>query len=181
MNNRYVDNFNDRLDIKSFFEHVAAQEGDRRSFEKQFFDLDSPGFVEIADSWNTAGIQPSSVEWFNYYSGVHFDEEFTNQFADLVGAIPVKVWVSKILPGKFFPRHIDVDYDTEKYVEGKMVRYHMHITNHSFGHFFVLEDLYIAGYKPGDVYQWRDYRVWHAGGNVGQVPKYNFNFLGIAK
>jgi hypothetical protein len=42
-----------------------------------------------------------------------------------------------------------------------------------------MDDVTMTGYKAGDVFQWHDYREWHAGGNVGFRDKYIFNFLGI--
>lgn len=172
-------NVSDIVDTKTLLETVKQATGDHRTFDESFFDLDYAGFKEVSDNWTKAGYDESSIEWFNYYSGVHFDESYTSKFAEAVNATPVKVWVSEIKPGKCFPYHWDVDKDTSRYVEGKMVRYHMYLDEYKFGHFFILENDYLSGHAAGDTFKWRDYRVWHAGGNIGAEPKYIFNFLGI--
>jgi len=175
----YQKNIANLIDTKGLLRTIKSAEGDRRSYDPEFFNLAVEGFKEVSDNWANAKYDPSSIEWFNYYSGVHFSNGFTKEFASMFNAEPIKVWVSEIRPGKCFPYHWDVDTDTSKYVEGKMVRYHMHLDDYKFGHFFVLENEYLSGYKAGDVYRWSDYRVWHGGGNIGETPKYIFNFLGI--
>jgi hypothetical protein len=166
------------IDLSTLSKEISQSSGDRRTWDPKFFNLDQTQFKEISDKWESAGYKSSSIEWYNYYSGIDFDEKFTLDFADIVNAIPVKVWVSEIRPGKCFPIHWDVDDDTSQYQEGKMVRYSLYFEDYSFGHFFILENEYIFNYKAGDLYKWTDYRSWHAGGNIGTKSKFTFNFLG---
>lgn len=175
----YITNVKDIFDLETLYKQIQSSNGDFRSFEDKYFDFKDEDFAEIAENWKNAGYEKSSIEWYNYYSGEHFLQEFAEKFSEIFNAKPVKVWVSKINPGKCFPYHWDADKDKSRYVEGKMVRYHMHIKDYSFGHFFILEDEYISGYTAGDVYKWKDHTVWHAGGNIGAEPKYIFNFLGV--
>lgn len=174
----YIDNWKAVFNIQDLMKSVNQCDGDRRTFNKDFFDLSDPGMQEIKNLWESVGYEESSIEWYNYYAGIHFDQLFADKFAEQVNAESLKVWVSKILPGKFFPRHWDVDTDTSKYQDKDIVRYHMHLKDYEFGHFFVLEDEYIAYHNSGDVYKWKNHKVWHAGGNIGITPKFIFNFVG---
>lgn len=176
----YIGNYKDHFDLDSLANTVKSTAGDRRVFDGSYFDMSTAGFSDVMDNWAKANYSLKSIEWFNYYSGVHFPQEISDRFGSLVNATPVKVWISNIRPGKCFPYHWDVDINTEKYVDGKMVRYQMFIEDYQLGHFFVMDDMTLTGYKQGDVYMWNDYREWHAGGNIGFTPKYIFNFLGIS-
>lgn len=176
---KYVGNFYSSFDLPALTNTVENIEGDRRVFDGSYFDMSKPGFSNILENWTKAEYDLNSIEWFNFYSGVHFENSISEHFGSLFNAKPIKVWISKILPGKCFPYHWDADTNTSSYIEGKMVRYQMFIEDYKLGHFFVMDDVTLTGYKAGDVYLWDDYRVWHAGGNIGLEPKYIFNFLGI--
>jgi len=175
---KYIGNFSEQLKIKNLLATVKETTGDRRTFEGTYFDLSKPGFTEIMDNWSKAEYNLSSIEWFNYYSGIQFSKSYASEFGNLVNAEPVKVWISEIKSGKCFPYHWDVDTDTSMYVEEKMVRYQMMLEDYVLGHFFVLDDITLTGYKMGDVYQWDNYKDWHGGGNISFTNKYTFNFLG---
>jgi hypothetical protein len=176
----YTGNFKNDIELVNLLEEVKSSNGDRRVFVDSYFDMTKPGFNIIMDNWQKAGYELSAIEWFNYYSGTQFNESHTTKFGELINAKPVKVWVSEIRPGKCFPYHWDADTNTDSYVEGKMVRYQMFLEDYKPGHYFVMDDCTLTGYKAGDVYMWDDYRVWHAGGNMGFSTKYIFNFLGIS-
>jgi hypothetical protein len=177
----YLGNFQNQIDITQILSEIKNSKGDRRVFDGSYFDMTKPGFDIILDNWKKSDYQLSMIEWFNYYSGIHFNKIHSELFGSIFNAEPIKVWISEIRPGKCFPYHWDADYDTKKYIEDKMVRYQMFIEDYKIGHFFVLDDITLVGYKSGDVYKWKDYRVWHAGGNIGFESKFIFNFLGIEK
>lgn len=177
---KFIGNYSKDIDLSAIITEVKSSAGDKRVFDGSYFDMSKGGFKEIMDQWLAAGYDMGSIEWFNYYSGQQFNASHTDKFGQLFNAIPVKVWVSEIRPGKCFPKHWDADSDTSEYVEGKMVRYQMFLEDYKIGHYFLLEDLTLVGYKAGDVFQWQDYKEWHAGGNIGFEPKFIFNFLGFA-
>lgn len=174
----YKGNISDHMDFDQLLSDIKKQQGDLRLFDPKMFDLADPGMRMMGDLWSRAGYDPSSIEWFNYYSGKHFDAAYTEKFSELFGCQPLKVWVSEIRPGKFFPRHWDVDTDVSSYEGKKLVRYHAHIQDYKFGQFFQVENQMCINYQKGDVYKWSSYDVWHGGGNIGMKPKYTFNYLG---
>ena len=176
----YIGNFSESINLDQLVKEVKQNKGDRRTFQDSYFDTSINEFNNILTNWNDAEYDISCIEWFNYYNGVQFSTEYTKIFSSLVNATPVKVWVSEILPGKCFPYHWDVDTNTSLYVGNKMVRYQMMVEDCVLGHYFVLDDVTLTGYKKGDVYKWNDYKEWHGGGNISFVNKYIYNFLGIS-
>jgi hypothetical protein len=178
---QYIDNISDRLDCNLLLETISSTSGDRRTFDPNFFDIADPKFGTIGDLWNRAGYDVNSIEWFNYYSGKDFPEQYSLDFGNLFNADPIKVWISKIRPGRCFPRHWDADYKEDQYKGKQLVRYQMFLKDYEFGHIFILEDTPILAHKQGDVWRWRNHLVWHGGANIGFKPKYIFNFLGAQR
>lgn len=174
----YVGNISDKIDCDTLLSTVKDFEGDKRTFDLNFFNLDDPKFGQIGDLWKRAKYENTSIEWFNYYSGKDFPEDYAIQFGNIFNADPVKVWISRIMPGKCFPRHWDADYEEINYEGKQLVRYQLFLRDYQFGHIFILEDTPIIDQKQGDVWQWRNHLVWHGGANIGFENKYIFNFLG---
>lgn len=174
----YITSVADRIDCDQLLDTVYHLDGHRRTFDKSFFDISDSKFGNIGNLWERANYNTNSIEWFNYYSGSDFPEQYSIDFGNLFNADPVKVWISKINPGKCFPIHWDADYNEEQYSGKTLVRYQMFLKDYEFGHIFILEDVPILGYGKGDVWKWRNHTVWHGGVNIGFKPKYIFNFLG---
>jgi hypothetical protein len=174
-------NISDKFDCDELLSIVKDQPGDCRTFDPSFFDLNDKKFGSIGDLWNRAKYENSSIEWFNYYSEKDFPEQFSKDFGDLFNADPIKVWISRINPGKCFPRHWDADYKEDQYTGKELVRYQMFLKDYEFGHIFILEDIPILDQKKGNVWKWRNHLVWHGGANIGFEPKFIFNFLGEAR
>lgn len=177
----YITNASNKIDCNQLLKDISYLPGDRRIIDPNFFNMNDSKFENIGDLWNRAGYDTNSIEWFNYYSGVDFITDYSIKFGNLFNADPIKVWISKILPGKCFPRHWDADYKEDQYHGKQLVRYQMFLKDYEFGHVFILEDTPIVGYKMGDVWNWRNHLVWHGGANIGFTPKYIFNFLGSTK
>ena len=177
----YMGNFADKFDCDILLSIAKNNEGDKRTFDPEFFDINDPKFGQIGDLWNRAGYENDSIEWFNYYSGKDFSENYANQFGDLFNADPIKVWISRIRPGRCFPRHWDADYKEDQYQGKDLVRYQMFLKDYEFGHIFILEDTPILAQKKGDVWKWRNHLVWHGGANIGFENKFIFNFLGASR
>lgn len=176
----YLGNYKNSFDLKALLDTVNSKNGDKRTFSGETIPINEPGFNEICQNWIDAGYNFDAIEWYNYYLGKDFSEEIGDSFGKIFNARPVKVWISKITPGKLFPIHWDVDKNTVRFVDNKMARYQMFIDDYHHGHFFVMDDATLTGYAAGDVYKWNDYREWHAGGNIGFLDKFIFNFLGIS-
>lgn len=178
MINEFVRNISDVFPCDDLYNAIKDVEGDLRTFDPKYFNLELKKFAEISNNWKNAGYDDFSIQWYNFYSGKHFDSAFTDQFSQLMGAKPIKVWISKIMPGHCFPYHNDADEDESIYEGKNLVRYSLYIQDYKFGQIFILEDTPILGHKKGDVWRWRNHTVWHGGGNLGFDPKFIFNYLG---
>jgi hypothetical protein len=54
---------------------------------------------------------------------------------------------------------------------GKIVRYFMFVTPPAPGHIFVTDDDAYYNEAQGAIYKYADIHSWHAGTNIGLVPK----------
>jgi hypothetical protein len=119
------------------------------------------------------GYDASTVEYRHYQSGKHFDKKYQEALGKLVGATPIMCWVSEIRPGKCTPWHWDINpWEEEHKKLGKLVRYFCFMSPPAVGHVFVTQDDAYYNEPQGAVYQYSHTREWHAGTNVGIVPKY---------
>jgi len=126
-----------------------------------------------------AGYDQHSVEYRHYQSGVHFDFKYQNMLAELTACTPIMCWVSEIHPGKCTPWHWDINpWEDEHKKLGKIVRYFCFLSKPAPGHIFVTEQDAYYNEPQGSIYQYEDKHSWHAGSNVGLVPKYLLTFTG---
>jgi len=136
-------------------------------------------YREVIKIWTDAGYALEKIQWYDYYPGTHFDIEVQNKFADLVNADPRRVFVSELWPGRCVPYHWDVeDKEKEWLAEGDLVRYVCFMEKPQFGHVLIIENDIFYNTKQHDVWEWDNYRNWHAGANCGSEPYYLFHFLG---
>lgn len=136
-------------------------------------------YRDVINIWKTAGYDLEKIQWYDYYPGVHFDIDVQNKFADIVNADPRRVFVSELWPGRCVPYHWDVeDKEKEWLAEGDLVRYACFMDKPQFGHVLIIEDELFYNAKEHDVWEWDNYKNWHAGANCGSEPYYLFHFLG---
>jgi hypothetical protein len=137
-------------------------------------------YREVIKLWQDAGYDLSLIEWYDYYPGVHFDIEIQNKFADLVNADPRRVFVSELWPGRCVPYHWDVeDREKEWLAEGELKRWVAFMDKPRPGHVLLFENQdAFYNIEQHHVYEWDDYKNWHAGTNCGYEPYYLFHFLG---
>lgn len=139
-------------------------------------------YREVIELWDKAGYDLAQIEWYDYYPGEHFDIEVQNKFAELVNVIPLRTFVSEVYPGRCVPYHWDVEDNEKEWLEqGDLVRYACFMDKPQFGHVFILEDEMFYNPKQHEVYEWGNYRDWHAGANCGSEPWYMFHMLGRPK
>lgn len=182
-----VGNFGNQIDCKGLIDCLIDQEGDIRGYSKPYNDdLDAKPELkdfklEIKKYWEEAGyLQSPSVEWINFYPGVHFDKTIVETFSSMVSATPINVWVSSMHPGKCVPWHWDVIDNCIEYRRNpKMVRYSFFIDRPSIGKIFVLNDESYHLIEQGNVYRWKQWDDWHLGFNCGQTQKFLFHYVGI--
>lgn len=133
----------------------------------------------IIDTWKNAGYNLEDIYWHDYYPGEHFDIEIQNKFADIVNASPRRVFVSDVAPGRNVPYHWDVEDKEEEWLaQGELKRWVCFIDKPRWGSVLILEDEAFHNVEQGAIYEWDNYRSYHAGTVVGQYNQYLFHFLG---
>jgi hypothetical protein len=143
---------------------------------------DHPYYEDVnkqAVSLKNVGYDSSSVEYRHYQSGKHFDKNISEEFGKLVGATPLLCWISEIRPGKCTPWHWDVNPWEHGHKQlGDLVRYFCFLSKPAPGHIFVTEQDAYYNEPQGTIYQYEDIHAWHAGSNVGLIPKFLLTFTG---
>lgn len=139
-------------------------------------------YKDVIGTWQNAGYDLKEIQWYDYYPEQHFDIEVQNIFADIVNAIPRRVFVSELFPGRCVPYHWDVeDHEKEWLQQGDLVRYVCFMDKPKFGHVLILEDQCFYNIEQHEIYLWDWYRSHHAGTNCGTEPYYLFHFLGTPR
>jgi hypothetical protein len=96
----------------------------------------------IIKTWQDANYDLEKIEWYDYYPGDHFDVEIQNTFAKIVEAVPKRVFISEVMPGRCVPYHWDVEDEEKEWLkEGKLVRYVCFIDKPKFGHVFLFKNM----------------------------------------
>ena len=134
-------------------------------------------YSEIHQLWLTANMNIPGVKVHNYEPEM-FDSTVTAKMEKLLGLTHIESWISRIDPGCMAPYHWD--FDNPQIAELKDIprRIAVHISEHAFGHVFIVEDHISYNYKIGDMLEFPKLRAWHAGANLGLVPKYMYHFIG---
>lgn len=136
-------------------------------------------YVRQTSALELAGYDEHVVEYRHYQAGEHFDYSYAEKFAEFVGANPLMCWISEIYPGKCTPWHNDINpWEHEHLKLGSLVRYFMFLSKPAPGHIFVTETDCYYNEVQGSVYQYEHIHSFHAGSNVGLIPKYLLTFTG---
>jgi hypothetical protein len=120
----------------------------------------------------SVGYDENVVEYRHYQSGIHFSLNYSTMLGEITNCTPIMCWVSEIRPGKCTPWHWDINpWEHEHKKLGTLIRYFMFVTPPAPGHLFVTEDDAYYNEPQGSIYQYEDIHSWHAGSNVGLLPK----------
>jgi hypothetical protein len=158
---------------------LTSKQGVEVTTDPSRWKLDNPEYLKIYNQWVAADFNMSAIKWINYYPGQHFDEDIVSQLSKSLDITAHRAWISKITPGYFAPWHWDVDDSEEQYLsKGTIKRFSIFIGEPHPGHFFTTDDVTFSNTEQGYVYQWKNYRSWHAGANAGLTPKYMFHLIG---
>jgi len=143
--------------------------------------LDS--YRKVIGTWQQAGYDLNQIEWYDYYPGEHFDISVQDTFAKLIGAEPLRVFVSEVYPGVTIPYHWDVEDKEEEWLAeyGMLYRYVccMDVPKPASVLMFDTEALTLN--TQGDIYEWNHYKDFHSAVNGSDSPQYYFHFLGYKK
>ena len=136
-------------------------------------------YHEIINTWDNAGYNLEEIEWWDYYPGEHFDIEIQNKFAEIVNAEPLRVFVSDVRPGTNVPYHWDVEDNEEEWLaQGDLKRWVCFMDKPRWGSVLILEDEAFHNVEQGKIYEWNNYKSYHAGTSMGIHHQYLFHFLG---
>lgn len=138
-------------------------------------------FYDLIGIWRKANYRIQDIIWMDYYPGEHFDIEIQNQFAKIVNAEPLRVFVSVVQPGVTVPYHWDLEDKEREWKDLNLVRYVCFMQEQQPGHFLMLDEHCFYNEKKHSIYQWKDRRNWHAAANSGFETYYLFHFLGYKK
>jgi hypothetical protein len=145
-------------------------------------DKDNPCYTEYkrqTDMLKHAGYTEDSVEYRHYSSGKHFSKDIEIAISKYVNCNPLMCWISEIRPGKCTPWHNDINpWEIQHKKLGTLVRYISFISKPQFGHIFVTDSNSYYNELQGNIYQYPDIYTFHAGANVGLVPKYVLTLTG---
>lgn len=145
-----------------------------------YWNLDTPGYNEILQSWKEADYNFDAIKWTNYYPETHFPKSIEEDLSKQLNIKPLRSWISKIDPGYTAPWHWDVDDNEKEYLQqGIPVRYSIFIQDGSPGQVFMIDDQSYYSQKAGTIIKWDNYKSWHAGANAGLSPKYMYHLIGI--
>jgi hypothetical protein len=133
----------------------------------------------IMRTWLDAGYKLEDIQWYDYYPGEHFDTSVEEKFADIVNAEPRRVFVSEVWPGRCVPYHWDVeDKEAEWLAEGELKRWVCFMDKPRWGHVLMFDGVAFYNQPQHEVWEWDNYKDYHAGTNCGTEPYYLFHFLG---
>ena len=184
---KLYDNFKDKFDCEKLTSQLKKHKGVRRSSDIPTEDTEYGDKAvwrkTVGDLWKSVGYtELDSVEWWNLYSGEHFDSDFVTQFENLVNADKFMCWVSSINPGKCVPNHYDIVPEYSKLKDDpKMVRFAFFIDKPETGKVFIIKDQAFHMCNQGDCYVWNKWDEWHMGMNTSSSIKYIWNFIGLKR
>lgn len=172
--------------VESVMERVDSEIATGDVFEENNVEISSENTEDLVDSyydlmsiWKQANYRLADIQWYDYYPGTHFDISVQDRFANLVGANPLRTFVSEVRPGRIVPYHWDIeDMEVEWNKLGEMVRYICFMHDPNPGQILVLDEYCFYNPPKHAVYQWHHRKNWHAAANCGKTPYYLYHFLG---
>lgn len=134
---------------------------------------------KVLGAWWDVGYKKSEVYWEDFYAGEHFDITVQDAFVELTGETPIRVFITRLLPGKVAPMHFDVFPDLTPYQKlGEVSRYTCFVQEPQWGHVFAFKNVCYQNEPVGKIYKWDHVHEWHAAANMGLTPYYIFHFIG---
>lgn len=168
------------IDWKSITDTILPLDGEHVSLRHpDNIPISSPHFAKIIKQLDDANYDYNSVDWIDYYPGVHFKDTCTKEFGWIVNHKLCRAWISRVDPGKTAPWHWDVDDKEDEYLKlGKLKRWTCFITEPKVGHSLIIGDKGFFNTPMGTIYEWPTYQEWHCAANCGLEPQLLFHFLG---
>lgn len=179
MSCRFVANCSDLINWQAIIDDISHKPGTAIIPDRE--KLASAEYDALFEKWDNCNFNYSSVKWINYYTE-DLCQDVASIFEDLLGVTHIRSWVSRIDPGYSAPWHYDIDDNEQEYLKlGQLRRFVCYIGKPLPGHISIVEDSCHYLEQEGNIYEWTNYRAWHAGANVGLAPKFQYNFLSYSR
>ena len=180
MQTKFLGNCSEFIDWESIVHTVSKRPGKLVTTDKSQWKYNTnPVYGEFIKMWEEANFNVGSVRWINYYPGEDFGDDVVAKFEELYQVTRLKVWISRIDPGYCTPWHWDTDDNEAEWInQGNIRRFICFMDPPQIGHMLAMEDHCFYKEAVGNVYEWENFKLWHAGTNCGLTPKFLFNFLG---
>lgn len=133
----------------------------------------------VMGNWLSAGYKYKNIFWENFRTGNELSESLATEFAKIVNAVPLRVFITRIVPGVTAPWHYDVLPDYSEY--GEVVRYICFIHKAIPGQIIAFKDVTFYNEDIGNIYKWDDTKQWHAAANASLQPYSLFHFEGYKR
>lgn len=136
---------------------------------------------DLIDIWTKANYRLEDIQWIDYYPGTHFPMDVQDRFAEIVDAVPLRVFVSVIEPGTTVPYHWDIEDHEIEWKDLNLVRYVCFMHDPVPGQLFAIDEYCFNMPEKHSIWQWKHRKNWHAAANCGFETNYMFHFLGYKK
>ena len=168
------------IDWTSIVDKVLSIDGEHVSLNHpENIPTTNTHFTQIVNQLRAGNYDFNSVNWIDYYPGIHFDNSCVEAFSKLVGYKLCRAWISRVDPGKTAPWHWDVDDREEEFTAlGNLKRWTCFITPPKVGHSLIIGERGFYNQPLGTIYEWPTHREWHCASNCGLEPQVLFHFLG---
>jgi hypothetical protein len=140
---------------------------------------DNPEYARIYQLLKDSEVSFDTAQWINYYPGQDFRQSVVDEIATELKVKPCRAWISRVNPGYYVPYHWDVDDNLEEYEKaGALRRFTCFINKPELGQIILIDTQYLHSQPQGTMYEWTNYKAWHASTNASLKPKYLFHLLG---
>lgn len=176
---KFVGNCADIIDWNTVVEEIIDKPGKLVTADRSKWKMDTnPVYGELVELWEKANFNFDAIKWINYYPGEDFDNEVIVKLENLLKVKTIKVWLARINPGWCTPWHWDTDDNEVEWNKlGNTRRFMIFIDPPAVGHMLAMEDHCFYNEAVGNIYEWSDYKLWHAGTNVGLAPKFILHWM----
>jgi|TARA_B110000503_G_C7146460_1_gene413226 hypothetical protein len=141
---------------------------------------------ELNQAYNTTTGAQISFNTYDPVSGDYSERDYGLKIAKWLGCNYLLSWVSEVNTGETVPPHVDDEevyhaLEKTKLPLDKIVRYHIHLSEPSYGAVFIVENSVYHMANQGDVFQWPSADSIHVGANASAQKKLTYHFMGYPK
>lgn len=176
---KFIGNCADLIDWNSVIQEIINKPGRPITTDRSQWKMDTnPVYGELIELWENANFNFDSIRWINYFPGGDFDKDVITTLENLLQVKSVNTWIARIDPGWCTPWHWDTNDDAEQWkLLGNIRRFMVFIEPPAVGHILATEYGCFYNEAVGNIYEWEDWKMWHAGTNCGLTPKFMLHMV----